>query len=68
MPGRIHRLRPVQVVVLGDLIHGRLGLTDELRQNGRAAAPGLDDPLGTGALALLGLFEEVVGDVRTLFD
>jgi DNA ligase-associated metallophosphoesterase len=26
------RLRPAQVVVLGDLIHGRLGLTAELRQ------------------------------------
>jgi DNA ligase-associated metallophosphoesterase len=30
--GLAHRLRPREVVVLGDLIHSRLGLTPELRQ------------------------------------
>jgi DNA ligase-associated metallophosphoesterase len=35
-----HRLRPRQVVVLGDLIHSRLGLTQELRSK-LAALPGL---------------------------
>ncbi len=35
-----HRLRPRQVVVLGDLIHSRLGLTQELRQK-LAALPSL---------------------------
>ncbi len=35
-----HRWRPRQVVVLGDLIHGRLGLTAELRQK-LAALPQL---------------------------
>lgn len=28
----VHRLRPMEVLVLGDLIHSRLGLTEELRQ------------------------------------
>jgi DNA ligase-associated metallophosphoesterase len=40
-----HRLRPVQVVVLGDLIHGRLGLTDELRQKLRALPQLIGCPL-----------------------
>ena len=35
-----HRFRPAQVVVLGDLIHGRVGLTPELRQK-LAALPEL---------------------------
>ncbi len=35
-----HRLQPRQVVVLGDLIHSRLGLTEELRQK-LAALPSL---------------------------
>jgi DNA ligase-associated metallophosphoesterase len=35
-----HRLQPQQVVVLGDLIHSRLGLTQELRSK-LAALPGL---------------------------
>jgi uncharacterized protein len=35
-----HRLQPRLVVVLGDLIHNRLGLTEELRQK-LAALPSL---------------------------
>jgi DNA ligase-associated metallophosphoesterase len=35
-----HRWRPAELVVLGDLIHGRLGLTGELRQK-LAALPAL---------------------------
>jgi DNA ligase-associated metallophosphoesterase len=34
--GLAHRLRPCRVVVLGDLIHGRVGLTAELREKLRA--------------------------------
>jgi DNA ligase-associated metallophosphoesterase len=44
-----HRLRPRRVVVLGDLIHGRLGLTAELRDKLRA----LPELLGC-ALELIG--------------
>ncbi|MFM7640226.1 MAG: ligase-associated DNA damage response endonuclease PdeM [Cyanobium sp.] len=32
----VHRLAPAEVVVLGDLIHSRLGLTEELRQKIKA--------------------------------
>ncbi len=40
-----HRLRPAQVVVLGDLIHSRLGLTGELRQKLAALPELLGAPL-----------------------
>ena len=40
-----HRLRPREVVVLGDLIHGRLGLTGELRQKLRALPELLECPM-----------------------
>ncbi|MEB3259832.1 MAG: ligase-associated DNA damage response endonuclease PdeM [Cyanobacteriota bacterium] len=40
-----HRLRPREVVVLGDLIHSRLGLTGELRQKLRALPELLGCPL-----------------------
>jgi DNA ligase-associated metallophosphoesterase len=39
------RLRPEQVIVLGDLIHGRLGLTAELRAKLAALPELLDCPL-----------------------
>ncbi len=39
------RWRPAQVLVLGDLIHGRLGLTTELRQKLRALPELLGAPL-----------------------
>jgi len=39
------RLRPKQVIVLGDLIHGRLGLTAELRAKLAALPELLDCPL-----------------------
>ena len=39
------RWRPAQVLVLGDLIHGRLGLTNELRQKLRALPELLGAPL-----------------------
>ncbi len=40
-----HRLRPAQVVVLGDLIHSRLGLTLELRQKLQALPTLMGCPL-----------------------
>ncbi|MFN7677267.1 MAG: ligase-associated DNA damage response endonuclease PdeM, partial [Cyanobacteriota bacterium] len=40
-----HRLRPQEVVVLGDLIHSRLGLTGELRQKLRALPELMGCPL-----------------------
>jgi DNA ligase-associated metallophosphoesterase len=40
-----HRLRPAQVVVLGDLIHSRLGLTGELRQKLQALPALMGCPL-----------------------
>lgn len=41
----VHRLRPVEVAVLGDLIHGPLGLTAELRAKLRALPDLLGCPL-----------------------
>lgn len=41
----VHRLRPAQVVVLGDLIHSRLGLTGELRQKIKALPELMGCPL-----------------------
>lgn len=41
----VHRIAPQQVVVLGDLIHGRLGLTQELRAKLRALPELLGCPL-----------------------
>jgi DNA ligase-associated metallophosphoesterase len=41
----VHRLRPTDVVVLGDLIHSRLGLTPELRAKLRALPELLGCPL-----------------------
>lgn len=41
----VHRLRPSQVVVLGDLIHSRLGLTGELRQKIKALPELMGCPL-----------------------
>ena len=43
--GLAHTLRPQRVVVLGDLIHSRLGLTTELRQKLSALPALLDCPL-----------------------
>ncbi|MFM9073156.1 MAG: ligase-associated DNA damage response endonuclease PdeM [Cyanobium sp.] len=40
-----HRLEPRQVVVLGDLIHSRLGLTEDLRQKIRALPELMGCPL-----------------------
>lgn len=40
-----HRWQPAEVVVLGDLIHGRLGLTGELRQKIQALPELLGCPL-----------------------
>ena len=40
-----HRLRPAQVMVLGDLIHGRIGLTVDLRQKLMALPELLGCPL-----------------------
>jgi DNA ligase-associated metallophosphoesterase len=40
-----HRLRPREVVVLGDLIHSRLGLTGDLRQKLRALPELMGCPL-----------------------
>ncbi|MEB3333084.1 MAG: ligase-associated DNA damage response endonuclease PdeM [Synechococcaceae cyanobacterium] len=40
-----HRLRPASVLVLGDLIHGRLGLTTELREKLHALPALLGCPL-----------------------
>jgi DNA ligase-associated metallophosphoesterase len=40
-----HRLQPRQVVVLGDLVHGRTGLTTELRAKLRALPQLLNCPL-----------------------
>ncbi|MFM7235713.1 MAG: ligase-associated DNA damage response endonuclease PdeM [Cyanobium sp.] len=41
----VHRLRPREVVVLGDLIHSRLGLTGELRQKIQALPELMGCPL-----------------------
>jgi len=41
----VHQLRPLEVVVLGDLIHGRSGLTGELRQKLKALPDLLGCPL-----------------------
>jgi DNA ligase-associated metallophosphoesterase len=41
----VHRLRPRDVMVLGDLIHSRLGLTGELRQKLRALPELMGCPL-----------------------
>ena len=41
----VHRCRPKAVVVLGDLIHSRLGLTEELRQKIRALPELMGCPL-----------------------
>lgn len=41
----VHRLRPLEVVVLGDLIHSRLGLTGELRQKLQALPELMGCPL-----------------------
>ncbi|MFM7086599.1 MAG: ligase-associated DNA damage response endonuclease PdeM [Cyanobium sp.] len=43
--GLVHRIRPTQVLVLGDLIHSRLGLTVELRAKLRALPELLGCPL-----------------------
>jgi DNA ligase-associated metallophosphoesterase len=48
-----HRLRPREVVVLGDLIHSRLGLTGELRQKLRA----LPDLMGCSLRLIAGNHE-----------
>lgn len=40
-----HRLRPSEVVVLGDLIHSRLGLTEDLRQKLQALPDLMGCPL-----------------------
>lgn len=41
----VHRLQPTEVLVLGDLIHSRLGLTAELREKLRALPDLLGCPL-----------------------
>ncbi len=41
----VHRLRPREVVVLGDLIHSRVGLTEALRQKIRALPELMECPL-----------------------
>lgn len=43
--GLVHRFQPQEVVVLGDLIHSRLGLTEALRQKIRALPELMGCPL-----------------------